>query len=140
MARFIDSSAALDVEIVDDWLFLYGRRDFSTLDPATWAWLFSVVGALLDKLAQWARWRDDRLQAQGTAWVTDAGAPVDSPPVPPAAVGFAAPTAMLRPPPGVAPSGRRLTRRVSWVSIVAMVLVILFWIVSQTGLWDLIFR
>ncbi|HET8928800.1 MAG TPA: hypothetical protein VFN24_13355, partial [Microbacterium sp.] len=58
MARFIDSAAALDVEIVDDWLFLYAKRDFSTLDPATWAWLFSVVCALLDKLAQWARWRD----------------------------------------------------------------------------------
>ena len=50
-----------DVEIVDDWLFLYAKRDFSTLDPATWAWLFSVVGALLGKLAQWERWRDDRL-------------------------------------------------------------------------------
>src|SRR6478736_3983142 len=63
MARFIDHAAALDVEIVDDWLFLYARRSFSTLDPATWAWLFSVVGALLDKFAQWARWRDDRLAA-----------------------------------------------------------------------------
>ena len=60
MARFIDHAAALDVEIVDDWLFLYGRRAFSTLDPATWAWLFSVVGALLDKFAQWSRWRDER--------------------------------------------------------------------------------
>ncbi|WP_127820219.1 hypothetical protein, partial [Microbacterium sp. CPCC 204701] len=57
MARFIDNAAALDVEIVDDWLFLYAKRDFSTLDPATWAWLFSAVGALLDKFAQWARWR-----------------------------------------------------------------------------------
>ncbi len=45
---------------------------FSSLDPATWAWLFSVVGALLDKLAQWARWRDERLQ-------TDAGAPASAP-------------------------------------------------------------
>ena len=31
MARFIDHAAALDVEIVDDWLFLYGRR--AVLDP-----------------------------------------------------------------------------------------------------------
>ncbi|WP_442574290.1 hypothetical protein ACSBPH_10520 [Microbacterium sp. F51-2R] len=150
MARFIDNAAALDVEIVDDWLFLYARRDFSTLDPATWAWLFSVVGALLDKLAQWARWRDDRLRAQGTPWVTDAAAAVDGPSLPSrgstpgvAAAGstpFAAPAALLRPPPGVAPQGRRLNRRVSWVTIVAMVLVIGFWILSQTGLWGLIFR
>jgi hypothetical protein len=61
MARFVDHAAALDVEIVDDWLFLYAPREASTLDPATWAWLFSVVAALLDKLAQWERWRDERL-------------------------------------------------------------------------------
>ena len=67
MARFIDHAAALDVEIVDDWLFLYGQRQFSTLDPATWAWLFSVVGALLDKFAQWARWRDERLAMDAAA-------------------------------------------------------------------------
>ena len=67
MARFIDNAAALDVEIVDDWLFLYGKREFSTLDPATWAWLFSVVAALLDKFAQWARWRDERLPADAAA-------------------------------------------------------------------------
>ena len=67
MARFIDNAAALDVEIVDDWLFLYGKREFSGLDPATWAWLFSVVAALLDKFAQWSRWRDERLQADAAA-------------------------------------------------------------------------
>lgn len=150
MARFIDNAAALDVEIVDDWLFFYGRREFSTLDPATWAWLFSVVGALLDKLAQWSRWRDERLQAQGTPWVTDASAAAGTASTPSAGSGatvaaagatpFAAPAAMLRPPPGVAPQGRRLNRRVSWVTIVAMVVIIGFWILSQTGLLDLIFR
>ena len=61
MARFIDNAAALDVEIVDDWLFLYAKTDLSTLNPAMWAWLFSCVAALLTKLDQWARWRDDRL-------------------------------------------------------------------------------
>ncbi|QIG38993.1 hypothetical protein G5T42_05395 [Microbacterium sp. 4R-513] len=152
MARFIDNAAALDVEIVDDWLFFYGRRDFSTLDPATWAWLFSVVGALLDKLTQWARWRDERLQAQVTPWVTDAstaGAAASLPSADPAstdavaapgATPFAAPAGMLRPPPGVAPQGRRLNRRVSWVTIVAMVVIIGMWLLSQTGLWGLIFR
>jgi hypothetical protein len=144
MARFIDHSAALDVEIVDDWLFLYAKRDFSTLDPATWAWLFSVVGALLDKLAQWARWRDERLQSEGAPWVTDAVAAASV--VPSSARGevaptaFAAPATMLRPPPGVAPQGRRLTRRVSWVTIVAMVVVIGFWLLGQSRLLGLIFR
>lgn len=122
MARFIDNAAALDVEIVDDWLFLYSHRSFSTLDPATWAWLFSVVGALLEKLDQWARWRDDRLAAERAAGA--AGAPAhDSLP-------FATPLEGLRPPPGVAAPGKRLRRRFSWLSIVAVVGLVLFWLLE----------
>lgn len=148
MARFIDHAAALDVEIVDDWLFLYGRRDFSTLDPATWAWLFSVVGALLDKFAQWARWRDDRLSAPpvsipdaaalSTAPV-GAGAPVTGAVAGGQAVGSPAPFASsldaLRPPPGVAPQGRRLQRRVPWLPIIVIGVFALFWILSQAGVF-----
>lgn len=133
MARFIDNAAALDVEIVDDWLFLYAKRDFSTLDPATWAWLFSVVGALLDKLAQWARWRDERLAAdastQGAATAAGdadhAGAA--------SAVPFTPPLESLRPPPGVAPEGRRLQRGIPWVSIVVGGVVVVLWILSRLG-------
>ena len=143
MARFIDHAAALDVEIVDDWLFLYARREFSTLDPATWAWLFSVVGALLDKFAQWARWRDDRLAALPPT-VMDAAAPAFATA---AAVGlpaggaaaspvpFVAPLDALRPPPGVAPQGRRLQQRVPWLPIVIIGAFALFWILSQFGLF-----
>lgn len=145
MARFIDHAAALDVEIVDDWLFLYAKRDFSTLDPATWAWLFSVVAALLDKLAQWGRWRDDRLAEGGLAFgTTDAaahgaaqGAASGSPVAAGTSTAFAAPAGLLRPPPGVAPPGRRLSRRISWVTIVAMAAIILTWIVIQSGLLGL---
>ncbi|RLK52170.1 hypothetical protein [Microbacterium telephonicum] len=117
MARFIDSAAALDVEIVDDWLFLYAKRDFSTLDPATWAWLFSVVGALLGKLAQWERWRDDRLTGDA------AGLP------------FAAPAGSLRPPVGVAPQGRRLARGIPWAAIVIVGGFVAFWLFSQLGVF-----
>ena len=126
MARFIDNAAALDVEIVDDWLFLYGRREFSTTDPATWAWLFSVVAALLDKLAQWARWRDDRLAAAGLH--AAASLPTGAPAPGAASVPFAAPAQLLRPPPGVAPPGRRLRRRTSWIAGIGMLLVIASWI------------
>jgi hypothetical protein len=129
MARFIDHAAELDVEIVDDWLFLYAKRDLSTLDPATWAWLFSVVRALLDKLDQWSRWRDDRL-TRATEAPAIAGR---TPKGPDAAVTASGPSlwlpaAQLRPPPGVAPEGRRLTRRVSWLSIAAVVVVVAFWV------------
>ena len=130
MARFIDSAAALDVEIVDDWLFLYAKRDFSTLDPATWAWLFSVVGALLDKLAQWARWRDERLRVEPTP--VDAASPL--PFAAPAASQPAAPAALLRPPPGVAAPGRRLKKTVPWATFVVVGVFLLFWLLMQSGL------
>lgn len=136
MARFIDNAAALDIEIVDDWLFLYAKRDFSTLDPATWAWLFSVVGALLDKLGQWARWRDERLRAEGQgesqavvgnpSSTAEAGAAAS-------AVPFSPPLDALRPPPGVAPQGRRLQKGVPWVSVIVIGLAVLWWILSSAG-------
>jgi hypothetical protein len=139
MARFIDHAAALDVEIVDDWLFLYAKRDLSTLDPATWQWLFSVVAALLDKFAQWARWRDERLvaptavPAAAGAVTTDAAASG----IPGATPG--APAALLTPPPpGVAPQGRRLKRRVSWVTILVAVVLLGWWAVGIVS--DLVFR
>ena len=135
MVRFIDHAAALDVEIVDDWLFLYAKREFSTLDPATWSWLFSVVGALIDKFGQWERWRDDRLTASApTAMRTDVGGPaplVDAA----GALPFAAPTTALRPPPGVAQSGRRLRRGIPWSAIVVFGVVIFVWLLMQGGLF-----
>ena len=133
MARFVDSAAALDVEIVDDWLFLYGRRDFSTLDPATWAWLFSVVGALLDKFAQWSRWRDERLaDAARTASTAPAGTGMPGAPAA-SALPFAAPAGAPASPPGVAAPGRRLRRRVSWGAFVAVGGILLFWLLIQSG-------
>lgn len=143
MARFIDRAAALDVEIVDDWMFLYARRDFSTTDPQTWAWLFSVVGAFLDKFAQWERWRDERLAhlaslpapAAPAPGGTDAGA---------AALPFAPPAALLRPPPGVAQQGRRLRRGVAWPVIILLGVMLLVTFLGNSGLlaglFGLLFR
>lgn len=120
MARFIDSAATLEVEIVDDWLFLYSSTELSTLDPARWAWVFSVVSTLLDKLEQWGRWRDDRLSDAPTATVVAApaiagpgGAATSSAAVP--APDAAVPVGIRNPPPGVAAPGRRLRRGGVWV-------------------------
>ncbi|MBO3665146.1 hypothetical protein [Microbacterium stercoris] len=112
MARFIDRVGQLDVEIVDDWMFLYTRRPVSTLEPWNWAWLFSAVSALMDKLAQWERWRDERLAAASASgsggaptWAVAGSAPLPfqttatfAPPAPDSWLG----------PKGVAPPGRRL--------------------------------
>ncbi len=135
MARFVDHAAALDVEIVDDWMFLYAKRDFSTLDPATWAWLFSVVGAFLDKFAQWERWRDDRIAGEAPAAVGAAAAADAADGGAATALPFVAPAAVLRPPPGVAAQGRRLKRGVPWPAIIVFGAVVVFWLVMQGGLF-----
>ncbi|MCR2828029.1 hypothetical protein [Microbacterium sp. zg.Y909] len=114
MARFIDNAAELDVEIVDDWLLMYTKRNASTTDPATWEWLFGAVAAVLDKLDQWERWRDERmLQAasgDGHAAFSAATGSRTAGSLP-----FTPPAGLLRPPPGVAPEGRRLTTRFPWL-------------------------
>jgi hypothetical protein len=134
MARFIDNAAELDVEIVDDWLFLYTPRSVSTLDPATWAWLFGAVGALITKFEQWARWRDDRLLAERSASDVAASGPQAGTPVAgamPAAsdrLPFAPPVGLLSPPPGVAQQGRRLKRSGRWLPVVFVIGFVILWI------------
>ncbi|MCK3769314.1 DUF3137 domain-containing protein [Microbacterium aerolatum] len=125
MARFVDNAAELDVEIVDDWLFLYTKREASTLDPSTWAWLFGAVGALITKLDQWARWRDDRLAAASPARSFTDAAPGSH------ALPFAPPAGMLQPPPGVAKQGRRLKRGGSWITVAIVVVFAVGWMVLQ---------
>ena len=56
------------------------------------------------------------------------------------AVPFVAPLEALRPPPGVAPQGRRLQRGVPWVSFVVVGVVVLFWVITQTGVLGMFFR
>ncbi len=129
MARFIDNAAELDVEIVDDWLFLYTQRKVATLDPATWAWLFGAVGALLTKFEQWARWRDERLREARAAEPATASGSSTSPP---AALPFAPPAGLLAPPPGVAAEGRRLKKSVRWLPILMVVGFLAFWILSRS--------
>lgn len=148
MARFIDNAAALDIEIVDDWMFLYAKRDFVTLDPATWAWLFSVVAALIDKVDRWARWRDERLSAAQSAasWPPAPSLPAegdaDAAPVA-AGAGPAganpASVAFLRPPPGVAPQGRRLHRAFPWAAVIVVGAIVLFWFLVNSGVLGAVF-
>ncbi len=133
--RVVDPSAALDVEIVDDWLFLYTQREVSTVDPATWAWLFSVIDALIDKLTQWERWRADRLAALSPANRTapEVGAPVaDAAGV--AAVPVTAPTASLRPPDLSAPRSRP-RRRLPWAAIIIIGTVLVLMLFGPLGVF-----
>src|SRR5699024_7637410 len=114
MQRFIRKAGELDVEIVDDWLFFYTGRDVSTLDADRWAWLFSVVGAMLEKIGRWGRWRDERLRRVNAAPVSENRSDIAAVQNP----------EMIRPPEGVADPGKRLKRqKFTWVSIVGLVVI-----------------
>jgi hypothetical protein len=106
MARFVDSAAEVDIEIVDDRLFLYSPRPLATLDPDTWEWIHGMLVALTEKVEQWRRWRDGRL---GATRVEDG--------------------VIVRPPRGVARAGRRLTSTVPWWQVV------LGFVALAVGLW-----
>jgi hypothetical protein len=108
MARFIDTVAELDVEIVDDHLFLYSPKDLSTLDPEVWRWLMSVVDILTERIAQWERWRDRRLDPADSAMM-------------------AASFPLVRPPRGVARQGRRLSRQTGWWWVIGLALAVYGW-------------
>jgi hypothetical protein len=62
MALLIDEAASFDVEIVDEWLFVYSPVDFSGATRATWERLFRIVDVLGAKtLRQTSRYSDDRM-------------------------------------------------------------------------------
>jgi len=89
-----------------------------------------VVGALLDKLGQWERWRDDRLAAPSVPMTQDAAGAASLPFTPPAQV--------LRPPVGVAPQGRRLQGGVPWVAIVVIGVFAVVFFAFQAGFFGLL--
>ncbi|MFT2712041.1 MULTISPECIES: hypothetical protein [unclassified Clavibacter] len=67
MARFIDTAAGLDVEIVDDHLFLYSPGGIITTDPAAWERLMETVEAVEEKVARWGRWRGSPMRETADA-------------------------------------------------------------------------
>lgn len=58
VASLLANAAALDVEVVDDWLLVYASRPISPTDPDTWPRLTAVADTLADQADAWARWRD----------------------------------------------------------------------------------
>lgn len=109
MTRFIDHAGRYDVEIVDDWLFLYAqRRQLVASDPAALAAHLAVVAAVTEKLGQWERWRDVRLEE-----------------IPPVQASAALPGVPERPR-GVAEEGLRLRRRFSWGGFIGIATVVGF--------------
>lgn len=97
MALLMDHAADYDVELVDDWVYLTTPRDVVTLDADRWTSVTAAMGAVLAKIGQWERWRDDRV-----------------------------PENRLADPGSVADGGRRLRVSVGGGALVAFFLVCLF--------------
>jgi hypothetical protein len=62
MALLIDDAGSFDVEIVDDWMFIYSPHQFPALSPATYSRLFTIVQTVGDKtVTQTENYHDDRV-------------------------------------------------------------------------------
>ena len=62
MARLIDGARGFDIEFIDDRLVLRSRKNMVTRDPEQWQRIATAINALNDRVLQWSRWRDDRLE------------------------------------------------------------------------------
>jgi hypothetical protein len=62
MALLIDDAGSYDVEIVDDWMFIYSPHPFPQLDARNYARLFRIVQTVGAKtVSQTANYHDDRV-------------------------------------------------------------------------------
>ncbi|TPW70784.1 hypothetical protein [Schumannella sp. 10F1B-5-1] len=112
MALLIDEASPFDVEIVDDWMFVYSTNPFVLTQPAVWDRLLRIVDLVGVKMVQRTeRYRDERV-APTTAASALAGALPDV----------------------VAPQGRRLRRGFPVAAVVIVVIVVVGWIALSSGL------
>ncbi|MBX3086914.1 MAG: hypothetical protein KF742_00370 [Cryobacterium sp.] len=108
MSALMDKAAALDVEVVDDWIFFYanGQLDLST--PEVLSQFFKIVQTVGKKvISQSARYADSRLQSPAEA-----------------RSGLNSRLAADM----IAPQGRRLKRGISWAAVSLMVGIFLLWL------------
>ncbi|GLI25862.1 hypothetical protein ARHIZOSPH14_01040 [Agromyces rhizosphaerae] len=109
MGLLIDETGAYDVEVVDDWLYVYSVTPFALLEPETWRRLHRIRTVVGERLARRStRYADDRATAPIETQVTDARGPaLDPGEPPPAASALTSRLAHDR----IAPGGARLRRR-----------------------------
>jgi len=109
MALLIDNASALDVEIVDDWMFVYSMQPFALDEPGALEPLFGVIETVGAKtLTQTDRYRDDRASASTAVDEPSSASPSVAP-------------AIRLPTDEVAPQGRRLSRGVPTAAILTFI-------------------
>lgn len=113
MARLIDEAALFDVEIVDDWMFLYSARPLDLMDAATLARIFRIIDTVGDRAVdRTERYADDRA-------TTDSHLPAAAALVNARMVNNT-----------VAPQGRRLTRRFPVAGVIIFVVLFALWMLN----------
>ena len=66
MALLIDETSAFDVELVDDWMFLYSPQPFVAADPVLYERLFRILSTVgVKAVTQTSRYRDSRAPWSG---------------------------------------------------------------------------
>jgi len=74
MALLIDEASPFDVEIVDDWMFVYSSRKFDVVSPALYQRLFRIVDTVGAKtLSQTDRYVDERVGSFAANFVAPQG-------------------------------------------------------------------
>jgi hypothetical protein len=74
MALLIDEAAPFDVEIIDDWMFVYSAKPFVSADPAVYQRLFRIVDTVGAKaLQQTDRYTDEHAGSFGANYVAPQG-------------------------------------------------------------------
>jgi hypothetical protein len=74
MALLIDDAGSFDVEIVDDWMFIYSPHQFPALSAPNYARLFNIVQTVGNKtISQTANYHDDRVGSPAANIVAPAG-------------------------------------------------------------------
>jgi hypothetical protein len=74
MALLVDDAGSFDVEIVDDWMFIYSPHPFPPLSQPTYARLFNIVQTVGNKtISQTARYHDDRVGSMAANIVAPQG-------------------------------------------------------------------
>jgi hypothetical protein len=74
MALLVDDAGSYDVEIVDDWMFIYSPHVFPALSAANYARLFNIVQTFGNKtISQTENYHDDRVTSPAANIVAPAG-------------------------------------------------------------------
>jgi hypothetical protein len=74
MALLIDDAGSFDVEIVDDWMFIYSPHPFPALSATAYQRLFTIVATVGSKtVSQTANYHDDRVGSVAANIVAPAG-------------------------------------------------------------------